>query len=98
MTLWDFSVEVDESEKPDEDIGMDIPPQMMFLHQGQNNMKELRFHPQYATLIATTAEDSFNVLRPNLDPLDESAELQAMEQNSGAEQAKHGESTNEESK
>ena len=40
----------------------------MFLHQGQKNMKELRFHPQYRTLLFTTAEDSFNVFRPNLDP------------------------------
>lgn len=40
----------------------------MFLHQGQKNMKELRFHPQYRSLILTTAEDSFNIFRPNLDP------------------------------
>jgi len=40
----------------------------MFLHQGQKNMKELRFHPQYRSLLLTTAEDSFNVFRPNLDP------------------------------
>lgn len=31
-------------------------------------MKELRFHPQHRTLLLTTAEDSFNVFRPNLDP------------------------------
>ena len=31
-------------------------------------MKELRFHPQYRSLLLTTAEDSFNVFRPNLDP------------------------------
>jgi hypothetical protein len=31
-------------------------------------MKELRFHPQFGTLIATTAEDSFNIFRPNLEP------------------------------
>ena len=30
-------------------------------------MKELRFHPQFATLIVTTAEDSFNLFRPNLE-------------------------------
>lgn len=47
---------------------MDIPPQLMFLHQGQKNMKELRFHPQFGTLIVTTAEDSFNLFRPNLEP------------------------------
>ena len=43
---------------------------MMFLHQGQKNMKELRFHPQYANVLVTTAEDSFNIFRPNLDPVD----------------------------
>jgi ribosome assembly protein RRB1 len=44
LTLWDFSVEADESEQvTDEDI--EIPPQLMFLHQGQADMKELRFHP-----------------------------------------------------
>ena len=31
-------------------------------------MKELRFHPQFRSLILSTAEDSFNVFRANLDP------------------------------
>ena len=31
-------------------------------------MKELRFHPQFGTLIVTTSEDSFNLFRPNLEP------------------------------
>lgn len=68
LTLWDFSVEVDESEQNPDD---DIPPQLMFLHQGQTNMKELRFHPYYREMIVTTAEDSYNIFRPNLDPEDD---------------------------
>ena len=68
MTLWDFSVEIDEQEQQISADGMDIPPQLMFLHQGQKNMKELRFHPQFRSLILTTSEDSFNIFRPNLDP------------------------------
>ena len=76
MTLWDFSVEVDEADQQamqaNEELNIEIPPQMMFLHQGQRNMKELRFHPQYACLMATTAEDSFNIFRPNLEPVDSS--------------------------
>jgi ribosome assembly protein RRB1 len=68
LTLWDFSVEVDESQA---NIYDDIPPQLMFLHQGQNNMKELRFHPYFKEMIVTTAEDSYNIFRPNLDPVDE---------------------------
>jgi len=31
-------------------------------------MKELRFHPQYSSVLVTTAEDSFNVFKPNLEP------------------------------
>ena len=74
LTLWDFSVIEEDQEKNPNDLdtnGMEIPPQLMFLHQGQNNMKELRFHPQYRTLLFTTAEDSFNIFRPNLDPEDD---------------------------
>lgn len=44
LTIWDFSVEVDESETV-VDADFEIPPQLMFLHQGQVDMKELRFHP-----------------------------------------------------
>lgn len=40
-------------------------------------MKELRFHPQFRTLLFTTAEDSFNVFRPNLDPDYEPQDAQA---------------------
>jgi hypothetical protein len=34
-------------------------------------MKELRFHPYYKEMIITTAEDSYNIFRPNLDPEDD---------------------------
>jgi len=34
LTLWDFSVDVDDQENIDQAVanGMDIPPQLMFLH------------------------------------------------------------------
>jgi len=32
LTLWDFSVEVDESETPEDENDMEIPPQLMFPH------------------------------------------------------------------
>ena len=77
LTIWDFSVEVDEAAGADEDI----PPQLMFLHQGQNNIKELRFHPVYREMILTTAEDSYNIFRPNLEPPeDEDEEPQSVDQ------------------
>ena len=73
ITLWDFSVEMDEQELEEHkkhvaECGFDVPQQLLFLHQGQKNMKELRFHPEFRTVLFSTAEDSFNVFRPNLDP------------------------------
>jgi len=62
---------------------MEIPPQLMFLHQGQNNMKELRFHPQFRSILLTTSEDSFNIFRPNLDAAeDEEEEPKQLEEES----------------
>ena len=34
-------------------------------------MKELRFHPYYRTMLVTTAEDSYNIFRPNLEQEEE---------------------------
>ena len=67
LSMWDFSVEPDENAPLNEEI----PPQLMFLHQGQDvtgHIKELRFHPHYDSMILTTAEDSYNVFRPNFAP------------------------------
>lgn len=44
--------------------GEDIPPQMLFCHQGQRDIKEIHFHPQIPGLIVSTAADGFNVWRP----------------------------------
>ena len=46
-------------------------------------MKELRFHPQFGTLLASTAEDSFNVFRPNLEPVEERDDRSDEEMQSG---------------
>ena len=41
LTIWDFGVEKDVEESKDP-IEKDIPKQLMFLHQGQDDIKELR--------------------------------------------------------
>lgn len=64
LTMWDFSVEPEK----DEEIDAEIPPQLMFLHLGQQNIKELRFLPYYDSVIVSTAQDSYNVFKPNFDP------------------------------
>lgn len=66
LTVWDFGVEKDENAKLGED--KDVPEQLMFLHQGQDDIKELRFHPYYECMIASTASNGLNIFRPNFSP------------------------------
>jgi len=40
----------------------------MFLHLGQKNIRELKFHPYYDSVLVSTAEDSYNIFKPNFDP------------------------------
>lgn len=59
-TLWDLSVEHD----PEEMGGVqDVPPQLMFSHMGQHDVKELHWHPQLPGVVITTAASGFNLFK-----------------------------------
>lgn len=73
LTLWDLSLEKDTS-VGDNKNDLDVPDQLLFVHRGQSHTKELHFHSQLPDVIFSTAEDGFNVFKPNTQ-LDENDDL-----------------------
>ncbi|CAG9326405.1 unnamed protein product [Blepharisma stoltei] len=64
ITVWDLSVEAEGEIEPG------YPPQLLFIHQGQEDVKEVMYHPDYQ-MILSTAANSFNVFRPNINVKEE---------------------------
>lgn len=48
LTLWDLAMEKDtDASRGDENKDLEaLPPQLLFIHQGQKDIKELHWHPQ----------------------------------------------------
>ncbi len=61
LSMWDMSVE-NEEEDPE------IPNELMFLHQGQSEIKEIKFHPVYFEMTVSSSIDSINLFKPNYEP------------------------------
>lgn len=73
VAIWDFSVEPDADPEAAQVDATDqmtnqtelntLPPQLLFIHQGQQDIKELHWHPQLPGVILSTAHSGFNVFR-----------------------------------
>ncbi|XP_031844988.1 WD repeat-containing protein 1 l(2)09851 [Nomia melanderi] len=60
---WDLSVETDHLEETENNELKDLPPQLLFIHQGQTDIKELHWHPQCPGVVISTAHSGFNIFR-----------------------------------
>ncbi|KAF8078827.1 glutamate-rich WD repeat-containing protein [Lyophyllum atratum] len=67
LTLWDLAVEQDDDETGAMDdtpeSSREVPPQLLFVHQGQKDIKEVHWHPQITGTVISTALDGFNIFK-----------------------------------
>lgn len=61
VALWDLAIERDE-EAVSEEL-RDLPPQLLFIHQGLKDVKEIHWHRQIPGLLMATSHTGFDVFR-----------------------------------
>lgn len=61
-TIWDIAVEAEQDDTTPTDLAS-VPPQLLFSHMGQQEVKESHWHPQLPGVAITTAHSGFNIFR-----------------------------------
>lgn len=63
--IYDLSVEEDDVPSAMTDENPDIPPQLLFVHCGSEQFKEVHWHPQISSCLMSTALTGFSVFIPS---------------------------------
>ena len=71
--IYDLSIEEDDPEKANHGVeeaeggGVEgvIPPQLLFVHSGSEMTKEVHWHPQIPSCVATTSLSGYSVFIPS---------------------------------
>lgn len=69
VSIWDLAVERDAEEELREGVVLsgaeEFPPQLLFIHMGQKNVKDVQWHPACTSLVVATAQDGLNLFQPS---------------------------------
>jgi ribosome assembly protein RRB1 len=63
--VYDLSVEEDVETMHGTDGQSDVPPQLLFVHCGSEQFKEVHWHPQISSCLMTTALTGFSIFIPS---------------------------------
>jgi ribosome assembly protein RRB1 len=63
--VYDLSVEEDVETMRGTDGYSDVPPQLLFVHCGSEQFKEVHWHPQISSCLMTTALTGFSIFIPS---------------------------------
>lgn len=66
ITMWDLAVERDDADTMNTDSPDStdkLPPQLLFIHMGQKEIREIHWHRQLPGVLASTGDDGFNVFK-----------------------------------
>lgn len=63
ITIWDLAVEKDEEGEEGLSDKNQLPPQLLFIHMGQTDIKEVHWHNQLPGVLVSTAASGFNVFK-----------------------------------
>lgn len=68
VSIWDLSIERDidaqrgvELPANIDEVDAEVPPQLLFVHQGQSDIKEVHWHDQIPGALVSTAADSIAI-------------------------------------
>jgi len=63
ITIWDLAVEKDEENEQALSTTNDLPPQLLFIHMGQTDIKEIHWHKQLPGVLISTAASGYNIFK-----------------------------------
>lgn len=64
VSVWDLGLEAD-ADVDESDLDVKVPPQLIFVHRGQKDVKEVHLHSQIPSLVVSTSQSGFNIWKPD---------------------------------